>query len=271
MPERVACEFRLIRYVPDPVKGEFANIGVVLRAAIEGGQAVVRFTRDWSRVRCLHPDADVEMLEGLESELNERLAAESAGEGKPVMELLDDTLSNSLQISASCGTLAESLPAEMELLLRMYVEPLRVKAERRKATGRMAIAGRMRTEFERAGVWELLRKRVAAREYTRPGDPLKIDCGYRNGQVRLFHAVSLESDAELAKSLAFSVPGLRDGVRRVEQRELELTAVVEPISTVSDAEMYGFGVGLMEEAGLRVLTVADLGRVAETARRELRV
>ena len=103
------------------------------------------------------------------------------------------------------------------------------------------------------------------------GDPLKLDCGYRNGQVRLFHAVSLESDAELAKSLAFSMRALRDGVLRVEERELELTAVIEPISAVSDAEMYGFGVGLMEEAGLRVLTVADLGRVAETARRELRI
>ena len=273
MPERLACEFRLIRYVPDPVRGEFANIGVVLRAAGEGGLAAVRFTRDWSRVRCLHADADLEMLQGLESELAERLTGslpEPHG-SRPVMDVLGDTLSNSLQISDARGTLAESLPAEMELLLRMYVEPLKVKAERRAATGRTAIAGRMRREFERAGVWELMRKRVAAREYTRPGDPLKIDCGYRNGQVRPFHAVSLENDAELAKSLAFSAPALRGGVRRVDERELELTAVVEPIANVSDAEMYGFGVGLMEEAGLRVLTVADLGRVAETARRELRV
>ena len=168
MPERVACEFRLIRYVPDPVKGEFANIGVVLRAAGEGAQAAVRFTRDWSRVRCLHPDADVEMLQTLENELNERLAQEPLAEMKPVLTLLEETLSNSLQISPGRGTLAESLPAEMELLLRMYVEPLKVKAERRRATGRTAIAGRMRTEFERAGVWELMRKRVAARDYTRP-------------------------------------------------------------------------------------------------------
>lgn len=273
MPERVACEFRLIRYVPDPVKGEFANIGVVLHAAGEGGTAAVRFTRDWSRVRCLHPDADLEMLQGFESEISERLAGLRGEpfESRPVLDVLGDTLSNSLQISDGRGTLAESLPAEMELLLRMYVEPLKVKAERRAATGRTAIAGRMRREFEQAGVWELMRKRVAAREYTRPGDPLKIDCGYRNGAVRLFHAVSLESDAELAKSLAFSVPTLRDGVRRVEECELELTAVVEPISSVGDAEMYEFGVGLMEEAGLRVLTMADLGRAAETARRELRV
>jgi hypothetical protein len=36
--ERLRCEFALIRYVPDVVKGEFTNIGVVLRA--EGGGAV---------------------------------------------------------------------------------------------------------------------------------------------------------------------------------------------------------------------------------------
>ena len=70
----------------------------------------------------------------------------------------------------------------------------------------------MRTEFERAGVWELLRKRIAASEYTRPGDPLRIDVGYRpNGLIRMFHAVSLEPGVEMAKVLAFSAAGLRAG------------------------------------------------------------
>ena len=89
--------------------------------------------------------------------------------------------------------------------------------------------------------------------------------------MRWFQAVSLENDPEGAKGLAYSGPALREGVRRVEGMELELTAVVEPVATVPDAEMYGFGVRVLEEAGVRVLTVADLGRVAETARRELRV
>jgi uncharacterized protein (UPF0335 family) len=169
------------------------------------------------------------------------------------------------------GTLAESMAAEMEQLMRMYVEPLKAPAARRKASGRTAIAGRMRDEFERAGVWGLMRKRISASQYTRPGDPLKIDCGYRNGRVRMFQAVSLENDAESAKGLAYSAEALRAGVSRVEGIELELTAVVEPIASVSDAEMYGFGVGAMESAAIRVLTTADLGRVAETARRELHV
>ena len=273
MGERIQCEFALVRYVPDPVKGEFANIGVLLRTAERDSTVAVRFTRDWSRVRCLDPQADTEMLELLEAELAERLRSEAreGEDAKPVLETMEDSLSNSLQITGMQGTLAESLPAEMEQLLRMYVEPLKSAGSRRKVSGRAAISGRMRDEFTRAGVWGLMRKRVAASQYTRPGDPLKLDCGYRNGMVRMFQAVSLESDAELAKGLAYSVGGLREGVARVEGTELELTAIVEPISQVSDEEMYGFGVGVMESAGLRVLTVADLGRVAVTARRELRV
>ncbi len=279
MVGRVECEFALIRYVPDPVKGEFANIGVVLRETGAGAVTAIRFTRNWSRVRCLDPQADVDLLEALEAELAERLAAESSprlltevrGNGKPVLDVLRDSLSNSLQITDLRGTLAESLPAEMEQLLRMYVEPLKAPAAKRVMSGRTALAGRMRDAFERAGVWQLMRKRVPAREYTGAGDTLKLDCGYRNGRVRLFHAVSLESETETAKGLAFSGAALREGVERVEGTGLELTAVVEPIAAVQDAELHRFGVGVMERAGLRVLTTADLGRVAETARRELHV
>jgi len=269
--ERLQCEFSLIRYVPDVVKGEFTNIGVVLRET--GKDAVVRFTRDWTRVRCMDADANIALLESLESEIAERLrgGVELKVNAKPMLELLEDTLSNSVQITETRGTLAESLPAEMEQLLRMYVEPLKAPGVKRKVSGRTAISNRMRNEFERAGVWQLMRKKIAASQYTRSGDPLKLDCGYRNGQVRMFQAVSLDGDVEAAKGLAYSAAGLREGVERVEGVGLELTAVIETVSTVGDAELYGFAVDAMEREAIRVLTVADLGRVAETARRELRV
>ena len=69
------CEFFLLRYVPDAVKDEFVNIGVVLvePGANGAGYADVRFTRDWQRVKCLDPVADLEMLEGLEDDLRTRL------------------------------------------------------------------------------------------------------------------------------------------------------------------------------------------------------
>lgn len=279
MAERIPCEFFLIRYVPDVVKGEFANIGVLLReasgdAAVQAVNTHVRFTRDWTRVRCMDAEADIGMLEALESEIAVRLRM-SATDLKPVLGVIEDSFSNSIQMSEARACLAESVAAEMDLLMKMYVEPLRVKQERRR-TGRAAIAGAMRTEFERAGVWGLMRKRIAASLYTSPGDPMKIDCGYRpNGVVRMFHAVSLEGDVEAAKVLAYSAPRLREGVARVERAKLELTAVVEALRTASDqgddVERYRFGVEQMESQEIRVVTVNDLARAAETARVELRV
>jgi len=54
LAERLQCEFFLIRYVPDVVKGEFTNIGVILReAGAPATETVVRFTRDWARLRCM--------------------------------------------------------------------------------------------------------------------------------------------------------------------------------------------------------------------------
>jgi hypothetical protein len=267
---RQQCEFSLIRYVPDPVKNEFVNIGVLLRA--EGAGAAVRFTRDWSRVRCVDPDADTAMLEGLEAEIGRRLVEDAAGG----VRSLEDALSNAVQVTEARACLAESFATELETLMRLYVQTAKRRRESR-TTGRAGLQTRMRAEFERAGVWELMQRKISAARYTRAGDPLRLDCGYRpNGVVRLFQAVSLSGDMEGAKGLAFSAAELMEGVARVEGATLELTAMVEPLREVAaegeqEQDAYRYGVEAMERERIRVLTSADLGRVAETARRELRV
>ncbi|MGC9291816.1 MAG: DUF3037 domain-containing protein [Acidobacteriaceae bacterium] len=282
---RIPCEFYLVRYVPDPVKDEFVNIGVLLREAGRPESAMVRFTRDWGRVRCADPGADVEWLEAVENEVRERLA-QGPVEVAAMMRVLEENFSNLLQMSGPKACLAESVVAELERLSSLYVETRRAGRERRR-TGRQGIVLSMRRGFEAAGVWGLMRKRIAASLYTRPGDPLRIDCGYRpNGVVRMFQAVSLEGDLEAAKVLAFSAPQLVEGVARVEKAKLELTAIVEPLRSMlgkdvegaledgaakDQMEQYRFGVETMERSQVRVLTVLDLERVAETARRELRV
>jgi hypothetical protein len=268
--------------VPDVVKGEFVNIGVLLREAAAGAPTTasvqVRFTRDWSRVRCMDADADIGLLEAVEQEIAQRLrTGASPRDPKEIVGTLQDSLSNSLQMTEAKATLAENMTTEIELLLRMYVEPIKVSRPRTK-TGRAAIATAMRTEFERAGVWAMMRKRIAASMYTRPGDPLRIDCGYRpNGVIKMFQAVSLAGDVEAAKVLAYSAPQLREGVDRIESAKLELTAVVEPLRLVGDAdaendedtERYRFGVETMERQEIRVVTLNDLARAAATAQREL--
>ncbi len=277
--QRLNCEFQLLRYVPSPVRDEFVHVGVLLReqgVAQAGASSMeLRFTRDWRRVRCLDPDADTSVLEGMETELRSRLRHDRDGR---MMRILDEALSLNVQMTTPKGYLAESLPAGVEELMRLYVDP--PKRERMPwLSGRAAIQSAMRNEFEHAGVWDLLRKRIPASDYTRPGDPLRLDAGYRpNGVIRMFHAVSLEPGLDLAKVLAYSAGGLRAGVERVEKASLELTAIIEPAAKLGATDedpdrlaMYRFGVETMEENQIRVLTTADMSRVAETARRELHV
>src|SRR5271157_5276588 len=104
--QRRACEFQLLRYVPDAVRNEYVHIGVILRDH-EGPQAngpttaspeppLIRFTRDWRRVRCLDPEADTALLEGMESELRRRFEADPEGN---LMRLLSESLSLNVQLT----------------------------------------------------------------------------------------------------------------------------------------------------------------------------
>ena len=57
MDAKQSCSFFLLRYVPDAVKSEFINFGLVLMPP--AAPAELRFSKDWSRVQALDPQADL--------------------------------------------------------------------------------------------------------------------------------------------------------------------------------------------------------------------
>jgi hypothetical protein len=225
MDPKVQCRFFILRYAPDAVKNEFINVGLVLLPPAGGAQ--VRFTRDWSRVLCLDPDADMEMLQALESDLRSQLR-EMNGDHDLIVRRIQDSFSNAIQPSEFQACLAASAVAEADELARLYLERPRRRQQTREPGARVAIVARMRSEFEAVGIWPLMQEKIPVSRYTRSGDPLKIDCGYSpNGTVKLFHAVTLNSDVNAAKVLAFSFPQLAQGIRKSEKKQAFLTAIVE--------------------------------------------
>jgi hypothetical protein len=263
-------DFFLLQYVPDELKGEFVNVGIVLLGGgRDGGFADVRFTRDWRRVLCLDPGADLEWLQALERDIGLRLR-DAAGR-EDILYRLRDLCSNVIQISASRGCLGDEPGLELASLAKTYLEAPPVRAGKRAPSGRRQIVARMREAFERESVWELMRTDVAAAAYTHKGDPLKIDCAYRpNGVIKMFQAVALSSDVDSAKVLAFSYPQLAEGIAREEKAETLLTAVVEDHLDRSD-EAILFALAMMQGAGIAVAGVGEMPRLAEVARRELRL
>ena len=131
----------------------------------------------------------------------------------------------------------------------------------------------MRDAFEAVGAWRLMWKKIPASDYTQAGDPLKIDCGYKpNGTVKLFHALALENEIDSAKILAFSYPAIKEGIGRKLKASAELTAFIntniKDPSHQSDSQV-AFALETLAASGIQVATVGDLGRYAESARRDM--
>jgi hypothetical protein len=261
------CSFFLVRYVPDAVKNEFVNIGVVLMPP--AGDPELRFTRDWARVRCLDPQADVEMLEALESDLRSQMH-DAHGDRDALLRRMQDSFSNALQPSEFKACLAESPVAEADELARIYLErPPRRRA--REISSRQAIHQRMRSEFERVGAWELMWRDIPASRFTRPGDPLKIDAGYATGEtIKMFHALSLEHEVNAAKVLGFSFPRMAEGLLRTQNHQAELTAIVEDGLPAED-DAINFALETLRAGAITVASIQQLPQLADQAARDLRL
>ncbi|MGZ4845563.1 MAG: DUF3037 domain-containing protein, partial [Candidatus Angelobacter sp.] len=217
---------------------------------------------------CLDPEADVEMLQALEKDLRDQLR-EMNGDHDLILRRIQDSFSNAIQPSEFQACLAASPMAEADELARLYLERPRRRQQAREPGARLAIVGRMRSEFEAAGVWPLMEEKIPVSRYTRSGDPLKIDCGYSpNGTVKLFHAVTLNSDVNAAKVLAFSFPQVAQGIRKAEGKQALLTAVVED-NLPSDDEAVNFARETLEQSAIRIAPVSAMSDIAAAAAREL--
>jgi hypothetical protein len=270
MAEKRQIEFFLLRYMPDAVKGEFVNFGLV---AIENGSngerlADVRFMKDRSRLLCLDPQVDLDVLAALEREIRKEVG--STTEHAALLRRMEDSFSGVIQISPVMPALTEKIAAEeIEEVARMFLETPKMRRVREPA-GRQRILETMRGEFEKAGVLGLLNP-VPAEPYTKAGDPFEFDFGYRVGsEIKLFHAVSMRASVDSAVMLASRYPKIAPVMEKVAGVAPMLTAVVEDGLDRARTEV-GFAMEMMEESRIRVASDAEMAGIAEVARRELRV
>ena len=223
MPELQQCKLFLLRYVPDAVRNEFVNVGLILLPPESSPE--LRLVKDWSRVSALDPRADLEMLQAFGDEV--RLRFSKKEDRELMLQKMEDWLSNNLQISESKACLTESPREEADELARLYLEARKGRASRSQSA-REIIRKRMEREFKSAGAWQAMSQKIPASKYTQPEDPLKIDCGYSTDSIiKMFHAVPLKGDMNSVKALAFTFPRMSEGIQRLEGKQAQLTAITE--------------------------------------------
>src|SRR5437879_2665642 len=118
-PPEQALAYHILRYVPNLVRDEWVNIGVLVFNP-ETGERRVRLIEgqdEYNRLRRLHPWADEALLRALRDDLENRLDSGIGGKiyngaaskipWQNVLSKWEDTLSNALQIAPQKGVLAD--------------------------------------------------------------------------------------------------------------------------------------------------------------------
>src|SRR5690242_9874658 len=252
-----ACAYHVVRYTPNLIRDEWVNIGILIFDPASGRmlQRLVEEPGEFARVRRLHPRADEELLR----RLSDMFAPQSAaGETNPANYIgrLEQTLSNTVQLSPQRGLLAEDLEAELDRLYRDHVEAPRQDRSAEDVTSRNGIRARANQVFRGTGIWPRLERRLRVDEFTYIGDPLRLDYGYRRNGTRGFvQALSLSRDPNQAKILAFTADAIRGKVPHP-----EFFAVTEVEPRPQENSRHRFILSLLQA---REINVVPLGRLAE--------
>ena len=274
MPEdaRVNCRYRILRYVPNLIRDEWVNVGVLLEEVAAEGAAAIRPRRELrlieedaeiARVRRLHPSVDENLLRSLPGEFEARLQAPPE-QVSVYLEKLDQTLSNTLQFGPHKGVLADDFDTEMERLFREQVSPPRSARGGIMENTAQWIRKRIEDVFRRRQILARLQKRIRIDEFTHPGDPTLIDYGYRfNGTRGYMQIVPLKSDTSRAKVFAYTAESIR---RRAGNSEF--VALTERDSITGDLRDE-FVRRLFDDQRIAIVTPGQLDRFAETLRPRL--
>ncbi len=185
-----ACAYRVLRYSPNLVRDEWVNIGVLLFEP-ETGERRLRLIEgqdEFARVRRLHPAADEELLRSLRDNLEDRFqgvaATPDSGGWQQLLHKWDETLSNALQLAPQKGVFATDLDAELERLYADHVAPQRAASRVGAPGSRATMRSYCGQVWKLARLWDRLDKSVRVADFTFPGDPMRLDYGYRRNGTR---------------------------------------------------------------------------------------
>jgi len=153
------------------------------------------------------------------------------------------------------------------VLTSMYLAPIRPCGRAQRRTGRPAIVSTIKEAFTSAGVLDLIQRDLDVEKYTGPGDPLRIDFGYRiDGVLKMFHAVSVASNADQALALLYRYPRLATGMQEEKLKPL-LTAVVDEASALEEEKAL-FAIGMLKQDSVMVRPVEEIAKIASEVRQD---
>lgn len=265
-PKQTMLSYLVLRYVPNLVRDEWVNVGVILEDPRKQ-MARARLIEDDAeilRVRRLHPSADDRLLREFPGAFRTELA--STGASPAWIAKMEDTFSSTLQFSSRKAVVAEDFDAELD---RLYQEQVAIPPRTSRGAAilentRAWIRMKMNDVFRRHRILAKMEKGVRAEQFTQTGDPMRIDYGYRFNATRGYvQAFSLTRDPAQAKALAYTAECIR-----ARHAKSEFTAITEA-APLEDNPRHQFILRLFDEQKISIVPLPQAEAFAERLRMRL--
>lgn len=258
LTQESACQYVVVRYVPDDVRSEPINIGIIAQSPKEG-RIDQRFVTRFSRLSNRVPDANVELVRTFIKMVTEGL--ESHRTDPTFLSTLESSSHHQFQYSAVRGLLTESFDEEVEQLFDRFVSIERPR-EKKESVSRESVKKTLRQEIARFKLTPLVEE-----SYMVEGQQDEFVFDFAFGMkspktewrpASLTHALSLDIAEDLAmdevKVLAFSIEDARATTRL---RKTSFTVVLQPPPPES-AERLRSAPKILESVGAGICWRSDV-------------
>lgn len=269
--KELACRYSVARFVPDVMRDEPFNIGIILQCP-EQQHISVRFLDDFTHIVKAHPEVNKEILASFTEEMTERIREHMEGVQlefgevpfeEPIalthpqfLDYLFAEYGARFQFTRPRGTLATDLSEEIEDLFDLLV------AAKERVIEAVEVPRRVRPEQVRRMVRRTFRKTkvidyleedtiVSGRRWK-----YRIDYTYDTRIRGLVNSFSLDLDPDSKIDRAFWMTGLSSDIHEADEYR-EFTAIVHPPHAASP-EGYDEALAIMRDREVQVIEVPRL-------------
>jgi hypothetical protein len=274
-------QYVVVKYVPNVLRDESVNVGVLVRK-IDGGDFASRFLPRAAVVRKLWPNADTQVVRHLERELEKtrqaQLSLEAPTLGRAGSPLNSDfftrareEFTGNLQMTPERAVTADDLDAALQWAYDTFVAepPTAARPINYQALAPMQTRDRVWRAFERRDL--IGPKRVQERVVIKGKHaPWTFDLAYRNGALHLINSLALNAGPEANLGRALVYKGMLEEVEAKSSHGVQGIAVVQPPKPGQREESASTEArAILTDAGIDTYDVADVDELTTRVEQDL--
>ena len=277
------CELRLLVCEPNPFRPDRVTVGFVLSdKSGDQPRVEVRLAANLTAIRCIHPNADLEAIEGTLLEMEPILR--NVTDFEQYLQNLPFEAPAEFSFLPGTAVLTNSIEEELKLLTNQYlVHPKRVLPDsdeedigkgdtRENQVGRPYILRKMKEAFRHFELFPFLHTDIPVAKYTFKSDPLNLDFRYHNPETdlyRMMHAASVVVDTDRTTLLAYKWAEIQDRMATDLGGPCELYGIVEDVK-FQQSETAQQQLLLLADKGIIVKPVSSMMQIAAQVKADLR-